>query len=124
MKSQRIKKGDYVTRKSYGKDVLFNVEKVIKLSNGTENAILKGTTYRIKADSPLEDLCIVNKKTALDIIKKFDLRLIEACKNTNCKENYIETAKRTNIQVKTGTILHLDGDNCLGNKKSPGLINI
>ena len=50
MKNKKVKNGDYVTRESHGKDILFNVEKIIKLSNGKENAILKGVTYRISDD--------------------------------------------------------------------------
>ena len=53
MRKRKIKNGDYVTRESHGKDILFSVEKIIPLSNGKENAILKGVTYRIKADAPL-----------------------------------------------------------------------
>lgn len=101
MRKNRIKSGDYVTRKSHGKDVLFNVEKIIKLSNGKENAILKGLTYRIKADAPIEDLCIVDKKTALEMISKLDTDIERFAKE-------IEENKRLKTQVQTGLIMHLD----------------
>lgn len=101
MRKHRIKSGDYVTRKSHGKDVLFNVEKIIKLSNGKENAILKGLTYRIKADAPIEDLCIVDKKTALEMISKLDTDIERFAKE-------IEETKRLKTQVQTGLIMHLD----------------
>ena len=106
MKNRKVKNGDYVTRESHGRDILFNVEKIIKLSNGKENAILKGVTYRIKADAPLEDLCVVCKKEALEIIKRYDSKILEAAKR-------IEAARlnnRNKTQIKTGVILHLDGD--------------
>jgi len=106
MKKRKVKNGDYVTRISHGKDILFNVEKIIKLSNGEENAILKGVTYRIKVDAPLQDLCIVDKKEACKLIEKFDLRILE---NLNRFENQ-QKEKRNKTQVKTGLILHLDGD--------------
>ena len=106
MKKTKVKNGDYVTRESHGKDILFNVEKIIKLSNGKENAWLKGLTYRIKADAPLADLCLVSKKEALEIIEKSDLRALETIKRLE-KET---TSKRNKIQVRTGLILHLDGD--------------
>ena len=106
MKKRKVKNGDYVTRQSHGKDILFNVEKIIKLSNGKENAILKGVTYRIKADAPIEDLCIVNQKEAMEIIKKYDLRVTRIAENIEKKE----TQNRNKTQVKTGIILHLDGD--------------
>lgn len=104
MKSKKVKNGDYVTRKSHGKDILFNVEKIVKLSNGKENAILKGVTYRIKADSPLEDLCLVCKKDAIEIIGKCELRALETI------ERIEKASKRNKTQIKTGLILHLDGD--------------
>lgn len=99
---KKVKNGDYVTRESHGKDILFNVEKIIKLSSGKENAILKGVTYRIKADAPIDDLRVIDKKEAIDIIDKFDLRTLE---NVEKIEN-----KRNGTQVRTGIILHLDGD--------------
>ena len=57
-----IKKGDIVGRISYGKDILFMVKKVIKLDSGKSFAILKGLTVRIEADSPIDDLELINKK--------------------------------------------------------------
>ena len=101
MRTRKVKSGDYVTRKSHGKDVLFNVEKIIKLSNGKENAILKGLTYRIKADAPIEDLCIVDKKTALKMLGKLDIDIERFAKE-------MEETKRLKTQIQTGLILHLD----------------
>ena len=106
MNKKKVKNGDYVTRKSHGNDILFNVEKIIKLSNGEENVLLKGVTYRIKADAPLEDLCIVSKKEAIEIIEKCDLRALETIERLE-KE---KASKRNKTQIKTGLILHLDGD--------------
>ena len=58
---QRIKRGDIVGRISYGKDIIFVVEDIMKVNN-KEVAILKGVTIRIKADSPLDDLEILSKE--------------------------------------------------------------
>ena len=55
---QRIKRGDIVGRISYGKDIIFVVEDIMKVNN-KEVAILKGVTIRIKADSPLHDMKII-----------------------------------------------------------------
>ena len=101
MNKKKVKNGDYVTRESHGNDILFNVEKIIKLSNGKENAILKGLTYRIKADATIEDLCIVDKKTALEMISKLDTDIERFAKE-------IEETKRLKTQVQTGLIMHLD----------------
>ena len=52
----RLKKGDYVARKSYGKDIFFIIDRIIKLKNGNSYAVLKGVTIRIEADAPLDDI--------------------------------------------------------------------
>lgn len=109
MNKKKVKNGDYVTRESHGNDILFNVEKIIKLSNGKENAILKGVTYRIKADAPLEDLCLIDKKEAMSIIGKYDLRILEMAKKIKLEEKE-NLSKRNQSQIRTGLILHLDGD--------------
>ena len=57
-----IKKGDIVGRISYGKDIFFYVDRIIKLGNtGKSYAILKGIQYRIEADAPIEDLEKIEK---------------------------------------------------------------
>ena len=40
-----VKKGDVVGRVSYGKDILFKVENIIKTRNGASYAILKRNNY-------------------------------------------------------------------------------
>ena len=109
LKKKKVKNGDYLARKSHGKDILFNVEEIIKLSNGKENAILKGVTYRIKADAPLEDLCIVDRKEVMQMLEKYDLNICEMVRKIKL-EKQKNSSKRNKVQVKTGLILHLDGD--------------
>ena len=58
----KIKKGDIVGRKSYGKDILFVVERIINQTNSKDIAILKGLNIRIQADSFLDDLELIDKK--------------------------------------------------------------
>ena len=60
-----IKRGDIVARKSYNKDVIFIVDMIIN----NKIAILTGITTRLKADSHIEDLELVNKKEITDIYK-------------------------------------------------------
>ena len=43
----KIKKGDIVGRNSYGKDILFIVERIIRTNANNEICILKGLTERI-----------------------------------------------------------------------------
>ena len=57
----KIKKGDIVGRKSYGKDIIFIVERIIQNKND-KIAILKGLVERIEADSDVDDLEIIEKK--------------------------------------------------------------
>jgi hypothetical protein len=51
-----IKNGDIVARKSYNKDILFVVDRIIRMVDNTSLVILKGLTLRIEADAPLRRL--------------------------------------------------------------------
>lgn len=115
-----FKKGDIVGRKSYNKDVLFEITKIIKTSNNKKIMILKGITERIEADSPEEDLEIINKRIIEDRIKNLEQKMtnrIEKClKNPkyciNKTKNILHfmQEKRGTRTINTGKILHLDGD--------------
>ena len=56
-----IKKGDIVGRKSYGKDVIFSVKRIIDTKEG-KIAILKGIIERVEADSSVDDLEVIDRK--------------------------------------------------------------
>ena len=101
-----IKKGDIVGRKSYGKDVFFIVDKILKTTLNNEFAILKGLNIRIMADSPIEDLEIISKQDVINSIKSSDRDLENRIKKN--KDNVNKDLKRQRIY--TGKILHLDGD--------------
>ncbi len=47
----QIKKGDIVGRYSYNNDILFFVDKIIKVNRIKKIAILKGLNIRIEADA-------------------------------------------------------------------------
>ena len=68
----KIKKGDIVGRLSYGKDIIFVVERIVKTNDNKEFAILKGLTIRIQADSPLEDLELFNIKQVEEHVRNFE----------------------------------------------------
>ena len=107
---EKIKKGDVVGRISYGKDILFIVEKIIKTKQESEFAILKGLTVRIQADSPLEDLELIETAKVEEHKRKFEEQLenrIKQCKNTLRTSNHFF---RENTIIYTGKILHIDGD--------------
>ena len=97
----RIKKGDYVARKSYGKDILFVVDRIINLKNGDAYALLKGVTIRIEADAPLEDIEKVETERIVDAEKIIEEVL---------KQRINQNQEHRNYSAKPGKILHLDGD--------------
>ena len=119
---EHIKKGCIVVRKSYKKDILFKIVKVTKTKHG-KIAILHGITERIEADSPLDDLeildtCSVNKFLD-DFNKKMDIKLQDSISSRNLdKFNIGILSKNRDIKEKviTGKILHLDGDKQYSNK--------
>ena len=115
---QKIKRGDCVTRKSYGNDVIFSIKRIIKLSNKKEIAILKGIYIRIEADAPIEDLQIVNKQEQ----EKYEKELEERIINRSQREKIKKESRRKEV-VCTGRILHLDGDTHLSNPKKYSNIN-
>lgn len=101
-----IKKGDIVGRKSYGKDIFFVVDNILRTRLNNEFAVLKGINIRILADSPVEDLEIVSKEEVINTINLIDKNLEERIKKR--KYDIEKSLKRQRIY--TGKILHLDGD--------------
>lgn len=97
-----IKKGDIVGRISYGKDILFIIDRIINMNDSENIAILKGLNTRIEADSYISDLEIIDKKVVKEIIKQYenDIYIKIETFNNNFKRQ----------RVYTGKILHLDGD--------------
>ncbi len=111
---KKIKKGDIVARKSYGKDIIFSVKNII-YTNKETIAILKGLIDRIEADSPIEDLEIVDKNTVNKKIDKLQDNINNKILQTKeDSEGYqigiLSNNKRNTEKIITGKILHLDGD--------------
>ena len=52
----QIKKGDIVGRYSYNNDILFFVDRIIKVNKTKKIAILKGLNIRIEADAEIRRL--------------------------------------------------------------------
>ncbi len=97
----------YVTRNSYGNDILF---KVINVKDGI--CYLKGNEVRLLADSPIEDLKIVEA---------------ENVKITEVSNDHIEkNLERNDFFYLPAKVLHIDGDNeflerCLKFYKDAGI---
>ena len=107
-----VKKGDIVARKSHNKDVVFVVDLIIE----NKIAILTGITTRLKADSPIEDLELIDKKEIINIYKKIDEKIYKTIENKEIvRDNFL---KRSDKIIYTGKILHLDGDKKYSEKSS------
>jgi len=104
-----IKKGNIVGRKSYGKDIIFVVERIIKMDNKVEIAILKGLTVRIQADSPTDDLEIIKDKQVEKYLRTLDEKLEMRIRTKEKLFKKIEEVREKTI-IHTGRILHIDGD--------------
>ena len=83
-----FKIGDLVTRKKYGNDIIFKIDKI---QNNT--IYLKGVDVRLYADTKEDDLILATIPKKKEII------------------NTIRTLKTDEYFYIPGTILHLDGDN-------------
>lgn len=110
---EKIKKGDIVARKSYNKDILFNVKRIYKVNN-EKMAILTGITKRVEADSKIEDLEIVEKeilnKRLSKIQDKIDTKINETVNKYKNKKIKVRDYNNIKEEMITGKILHLDGD--------------
>lgn len=108
----KIKKGDIVGRISYGKDILFKVENIVKRSDGKKVAILKGLIIRIVADADVEDLVLVEKKQIQNNMRSLESKLEDKIKRCARRRSYIEHRRflGRNEKEQNGKILHLDGD--------------
>lgn len=105
-----IKKGDIVTRNSYGKDILFFVKKIIKTKEGNL-AILKGCTLRIEASAPIHDLESVSKDEFRKEMSNLDYKINKTIgRSIESKKRNKKVTLGTKEYIYTGKILHLDGD--------------
>lgn len=106
----RIKKGDIVGRISYGKDIAFVVERIIKTHN-SKFAILKGLTVRVQADSDLDDLELMEPIQIAEHIKQLEENVAKRVQgHVQERKNKAHQLFREKAIVYTGKILHLDGD--------------
>lgn len=111
----KIKKGDIVGRISYGKDILFTVENIIKRLDGKQIAILKGIILRIEADADIEDLELIEKKQVQNKMRNLDSKIEDKVKKCTKKKTCKKKKEKTRFLVRSkeelnGKILHLDGD--------------
>src|SRR5699024_9414273 len=91
-------------RKSYNKDIIFIVDRIIN----NKIVILTGITTRLKADSPIEDLVLIDKANVNNIYKEINKRIEGNIDKSKIQKNSF--FKRSDKVIYTGKILHLDGD--------------
>jgi len=104
-----IKKGDIVSRKSYGQDILFVVKKIIRTSEN-DIAILKGCTLRIEASASISDLVKVDKTEFQKAMNNLDYRIEDRIEEVKLNKTNRKMKIETKEFIYTGKILHLDGD--------------
>ena len=79
---KEIKKGDIVGRKSYGKDILFEVSRIIETKQ-EDIAILTGIIDRIQADSKISDLEKIETKEVKKVTNEYEEKVKERISKTN-----------------------------------------
>lgn len=100
-----IKKGDIVSRKSYGNDIIFEVKRIMKIKGNEKVLLLKGLDVRIEADAPLDDVQIVTSQEREKRETELENKII-----SKIKKEKVKNENRNNKMEYTGRILHLDGD--------------
>ncbi len=89
--------GDFVTRKSYGNDIVFEVIEI----EGKE-CMLKGVDIRLSADAPISDLVLCDRNKGCDNF----FPLLDTIANLDRNEYF----------YLPGKILHIDGDKAYLNR--------
>lgn len=99
------KVGDYVVRKSYGKDILF---RIIYIS-ATGIAKLIGISFRIAADAPLSDL---ERAEGMRYTAREDSTMTQIEQNIKeiIKKRGDTPKSKMRMFEKPGKVLHVDGD--------------
>ena len=116
---EKIKKGDIVARKSHNCDILFSVEKIVRNSNGMHIAILKGITIRIVADAYVNDLVILDNAKVDESLRSLDIKIEDRINNFIKKgKEKLQNKEKNFDSIKTGKILHLDGDKLYSEKSA------
>ena len=116
---EKFKKGDIVARKSHNQDILFSVENILRSSCGIQIAILKGITIRIVADAYIDDLVLLDTKEVDASLRSLDVRIEHRINNLLKKgKEKVKDKERNFENIKTGKILHLDGDKFYSEKSA------
>ncbi|MBB6733393.1 sporulation peptidase YabG [Cohnella zeiphila] len=107
-----MKQGDLVVRKSYGGDVLFRIAGL-----NDAMALLRGTDYRLLADSRIDDLEPVRNPDELGGTRRARIQAHQSVRRMQEERAHFGSAyasakgpnRRTYFEMP-GKVLHLDGD--------------
>ncbi|MDD9272027.1 sporulation peptidase YabG [Paenibacillus sp. GCM10023248] len=112
-----MRQGDFVTRKSYGGDVMFKIERIEQLK-----AILRGVDYRLLADAPLVDLTLRNPADSADLdhprssspefresLRRLAVSQMQLQEKNHHSVTHNQKPGMGYFEVP-GKVLHLDGD--------------
>ena len=97
-----MKIGDIVVRKSYDKDIIFRIID-IKEVRGKVYCILKGLSIRIIADSPKDDLEVVDYVYVEEKEKILNNRVNEAMKKAKSMQKRIGMREQINCRINKNT---------------------
>lgn len=109
--------GDLVVRRSYGGDVTFRVENIVR-----EQAIIKGTEFRLLADAPLTDLVKVNPNATGEKTQRARIKATESLERLHKDRQDLTERNHSALGREwynpgepsffevPGKVLHLDGD--------------
>jgi len=110
-----MRQGDFVTRKSYGGDVIFKIERIEQL-----RAVLRGVEYRLLADAPLADLMAASPIGTPDDPRSDTLQFRESIRRLALSQAQMQEKNEISLTHKykagssyfevPGKVLHLDGD--------------
>ncbi|GIP36325.1 sporulation peptidase YabG [Paenibacillus sp. J2TS4] len=111
-----MKQGDLVTRKSYGGDIIFRIEAMNRYKTW-----LKGINYRLLADSPWEDLELVDsarfyqqeetfQRSADESVRRFDAQYKQMQKKNSTRGAHNKARHARSYFELPGKVLHMDGD--------------
>lgn len=114
--NESVKQGDLVIRKSYGGDITFRVETLFQ-----QIAVIKGTDYRLLADSPVDDLVSIPKPTITRRLEQEHIKMLSSVEMLERHRKEQHARRRAEYQFQDmlnslsyfempGKVLHLDGD--------------
>ena len=112
-----MKVGDIVVRKSYNKDIVFKITSFYYNNKNEKIAVLKGVAFRLIADSPLDDLEIIDEENIKEVVidKNVESLLYRSVREARERRNRMNRGvpklqSSSNVYGIPGKVLQIDGD--------------